>query len=148
MMEAPPKWQRASRSATYDVVGRKNPVHVSGKRAGRTAQITLLVWDEHSNELFDSLLDSGLPALIQAMPGYGIDGNLYVSVGDSEVESLTGTANEPGWRWTLPVTEIDRPAGGLQGSAGLTWQSVTDAYETWEDLFDAHDTWAQVLTEG
>lgn len=148
MMEAPPKWQRASRSSTYAIVGRRNPVHVSGKRAGRTAQITLLVWDGHSNELFDSLLDSGLPALIQAMPGYGIDGNLYISVGDSEVESLTGTANEPGWRWTLPVTEIDRPAGGLQGSAGLTWQSITDAYETWEELFNAHDTWAQVLTEG
>ncbi|NED36684.1 hypothetical protein [Streptomyces sp. SID8499] len=148
MMEAPPKWQRSSRSTTYDVVGRKNPVHVTGKRAGRTAQITLLAWDEPSNELFNSLLDSGLPALIQAMPGYGIDGNLYVSVGDSDVESITGAANEPGWRWTLPVTEIDRPSGGLQGSALLTWQSVTDAYETWEDLFDAHESWAEVLTEG
>ena len=148
MMEAPPKWQRANRSATYEIVGRKNPVHVSSTRAGRTAQITLLVWDEPSNELFNALLDSGLPALIQAMPGYGIDGNLYVSIGDAEVESVTGAANEPGWRWTLPITEIDRPVGGLQGSSGLTWQHINDEYETWEALFDTHDTWAQVLTEG
>lgn len=148
MMEAPPTWQRVSRSSTYEIVGRKNPVHVSSLRAGRTSEITILVWDEPSNELFNQLLDSGLPALIQAMPGYGIDGNLYISIGDSEVESVTGAANEPGWRWTLPITEIDRPVGGLQGSSGRTWQDVADDYESWEDVFDAYDAWSNVLTEG
>ncbi|WP_328546787.1 hypothetical protein [Streptomyces platensis] len=150
MMEAPLKWSRAARSARYDVVGRKNPVHISGTRAGRTSSITVLIWDPEGNALFDSLLDAGTPALIQAMPGYGIDGNLYVSVGDVDVEPLSPDAREDGWRWTLAITEVDRPGGGLQGSALSTWQDILDssAYPTWEDLFNAHETWTSVLTEG
>ncbi|MEU3686981.1 hypothetical protein [Streptomyces narbonensis] len=148
LMEAPLKWSRAARSARYDVVGRKNPIHKSDVRGGRTAGLTILVWDPSSNALFDSLLDSGLPVLIQAMPGYGIEGNLYLAVGDSDVEQLSPDARVPGWRWSLAVTEVDRPEGGLQGSALTTWQSIYDGYATWEDLFDAHETWVTVLTKG
>jgi hypothetical protein len=150
MMEAPLKWSRAARSTRYDIVGRKNPVHVTGTRSGRTSSITVLVWDPESNELFDSLLDAGTPALVQAMPGYGIDGNLYVSVGDVDVEPLDPDARVPGWRWTLAITEVDRPDGGLQGSAGSTWQTILSDvdYPTWEDLFNAHSTWTTVLTKG
>lgn len=148
MMEAPPKWSRAARSARFDVVGRKNPIHQTGIRAGRTSSISVLVWDSAANELFDSLLDSGLPALIQAMPGYGLDGNLYLSIGDVDVEPLDPDAREEGWRWTLSVTEVDRPGGGLQGSAGITWQTIFSNYSTWEDVFNSHATWADVLTKG
>ncbi|MFE1763101.1 hypothetical protein ACFW81_02595 [Streptomyces angustmyceticus] len=150
MMEAPLKWSRAARSARYDVVGRKNPVHITGARAGRTSSITVLVWDPEGNALFDSLLDAGTAALIQAMPGYGLDGNLYVSIGDVDVEPLSPDAREDGWRWTLAITEVDRPDGGLQGSAANTWNDIliSSAYSTWEDLFNSHETWTDVLTEG
>ena len=150
MMEAPLKWSRAGRSARYDIVGRKNPIHKSQLRAGRTSSITVLIWDPEANALFDSLLDAGTPALVQAMPGYGIEGNLYVSIGDVDCEPLDPDARVPGWRWTLPITEVDRPDGGLQGSAASTWQAILDssAYPTWEDLFNAHDDWTSVLTEG
>lgn len=148
MMEAPLKWSRAARSARYDIVGRKNPMHVSSVRAGRESSITLLIWDQESNELFNSLLDAGLPALIQAMPGYGLDGNLYVSIGDTECEPLDPDAREPGWRWSLSITEIDRPGGGLQGSSGKTWQNIYDAYASWDALFDAWANWTDVLTKG
>lgn len=148
MVEAPLKWSRASRSATYGVVGRKNPIHVSGLRAGRTGSVSFLVWDASANELLNSLLDTGLPALIQAMPGYGVAGNLYLSIGDAEVEPLDPDAREPGWRWTLAVTEIDRPSGGLQGTAGATWQAEYTEYATWQELFDSNATWADVLTKG
>ncbi|MFF4952280.1 hypothetical protein [Streptomyces chattanoogensis] len=148
MVEAPPKWSRAARSSRYEVVGRKNPVHITGVRGGIEASVSFLVWDEVSNGLLNALLDSGLPALMQAMPGYGVSGNRYLSIGDIEVEPLSPDAREDGWRWTLQLAEIDRPSGGLQGSASLTWQSITDTYATWEDLFDADATWAEVLTEG
>ncbi|MFE9335278.1 hypothetical protein [Streptomyces sp. NPDC007063] len=147
MMEAPPAWSRAARSATYDVIGRRNPIQVSSERSGRKASVSVLVWDEAEHYTLDALLDSGLPALIQAMPGYGLPGNLYVSIGDATAESVTGEANTPGWRWAFEITEIDRPYGGLQGSALSTWQTVLDNYDTWEDVFDAFDTWADVLTE-
>ncbi|MCX4547277.1 hypothetical protein [Streptomyces sp. NBC_01500] len=150
MMESPLKWSRSARSSRYDIVGRKNPVHITGTRAGRTSSITVLVWDPEANALFDSLLDAGTPALVQAMPGYGIEGNLYVSIGDVDVEPLSPDAREDGWRWTLVVTEIDRPDGGLQGSALNTWQTVLDSslYPTWGALFNVHETWTSVLTEG
>lgn len=148
IMEEPPTWSRAARSARYDIVGRKNPVHVSGVRGGRSASLTVLVWDAADNALFDSLLDSGLPALVQAMPGYDIEGNLYLSIADVDVAHLSPDARTDGWRWTLAVTEIDRPAGGLQGSALSTWADIAETYDTWEDLFDAWPTWTQVLTGG
>lgn len=148
MMEAPLKWSRAARSQRYDVVGRKNPLHVTGARAGRESSITVLIWDPQANELFNSLLDSGTVALVQAMPGYGIDGNLYVSVGDVDSDPLDPDAREPGWRWSLSITEVDRPAGGLQGSAAKTWQNIADTYGTWDDLFDAWASWTDVLTKG
>ena len=147
MMEAPLKWSRASRSSRYDIVGRRNPIHQTGVRAGRESSLTVLVWDPADNALFDSLLDSGAPALVQAMPGYGVEGNLYVAIGDVDSEPLDPDAREPGWRWTLAVTEVDRPDGGLQGSAASTWADINTDYATWEDLF-ASDTWATVLLEG
>ncbi|MBA9050787.1 MULTISPECIES: hypothetical protein [Streptomyces] len=146
MVESPVTWQREARSNAYAVVGRRNPIVVTDTRPGRTATLTLLVWDEASNTTFDALLDTGLPALIQAMPGYGIDGNLYLSIGQVEVESVTGAANIPGWRWTLSVTEIDRPDGGLQGSSAGTWKTLNDTFSTWNDVFTAKDQWATVLT--
>ncbi|AUG87281.1 hypothetical protein HOS59_gp17 [Streptomyces phage Rowa] len=149
-MEAPLKWSRTARSARYDVVGRKNPVHVTSTRAGRQSSLTVLIWDPQANALFDSLLDAGTAALIQAMPGYGIDGNLYVSIGDVDCEPLDPDAREPGWRWTLAITEVDRPDGGLQGSASDTWEDIylNAAYTSWDDLFDTHSTWADVLLKG
>lgn len=148
MMEAPVKWSRASRSRRYDIVGRKNPLHVTVIRGGGSSSLPILIWDRDSNDLFDSLLDSGLPVLIQAMPGFGLDTNTYLAVGEAEVEPLSTDARDEGWRWTLEVTEINRPAGGLQGSALNTWQTTLDAFADWDALFDAHDTWADVLTKG
>lgn len=148
MVENPLAWARAARSVTYDIVGRRNPLSVSARRAGRTGSISLLVWDEATHDAFDALLDSGLPLLIQAMPGYGLAGNVYVRVGGVDVEPLSGDARADEWRWTLELAEIDRPKGGLQGSAGRTWQDVYDDFETWDAVYGAYETWADVLTGG
>lgn len=148
MMESPITWTRAARAAKYDIVGRKNPVSETDSRGGRQGAASLLIWDPAANDQFDALLDSGLPLLLQAMPGYGFSGNVYVSTGDSEAAPLSPNARDAGWRWTLPVTEIDRPVGGLQGSASITWQSIYDGYDTWQGVFDTHDTWTDVLIKG
>ncbi|WP_405560681.1 hypothetical protein [Streptomyces sp. NBC_01180] len=146
LMETPLEWSRAARSTEFDIVDRTNPVPISGVRGGNKGSLSILVWDAGTNTQFNELLSPGQPVLIQANPGYGINGNLYVSVGDSSAEQVSGSANEPGWRWTLAVTEIDRPTGGVQGSALATWQSILDNFDTWADVYDAFDTWADVLT--
>ncbi|MET9425646.1 hypothetical protein ABZY06_33920 [Streptomyces sp. NPDC006540] len=147
LMEAPLKWTRVARSAALSIVGRTNPIHVTGKRAGRTGSLSVLIWDASVHDMFNSLMDSGAALLLQAMPGYGLQGNLYLSVGDVEADPITGAANEPGWRWTMAVTEIDRPVGGIQGSALSTWNTILSdlGYADWGDVMDAHDTWADVL---
>ncbi|WP_326792042.1 hypothetical protein OHA79_09580 [Streptomyces sp. NBC_00841] len=145
LMESAIKWSRAARSTTLDIVGRTNPVSISSKRAGGTSSLSVLVWDTSAHEQLNALLDSGLPALIQAMPGYGVDGNLYLAVGDVDSDPVMDAANVPGWRWTLNVTKIDRPSGGVQGSALATWQTILDGYATWADVYEAFDTWADVL---
>ncbi|AKY02165.1 hypothetical protein AVV13_gp16 [Streptomyces phage SF1] len=146
MMETAIKWERAARKTSLTIVGRKNPVDITDVRGGRTGSLSILVWDESSHVLFDQLLDSGLPVLIQAMPGYGVAGNLFLSIGDVSAENVLGVANEPGWRWALAVSEIDRPDGGLQGSAGRTWQDVMDENADWAAVDAKFATWAGVLT--
>jgi hypothetical protein len=146
MMETAVKWDRAARSAALTIVGRRNPVQITDVRGGRTGSLSILIWDEPSQVLFDQLLDPGLPVLIQAMPGYGLPGNLYVSVGDSSTESVVNVASDEGWRWTLAVSEIDRPEGGLQGSAAGTWQDVMATNADWGAVDATFGNWAQVLT--
>src|SRR5690606_41318678 len=79
------------------------------------------------------------------MPGHGLPGNLYVHLGDASSEPLSGNAAVPGWRWSVSVRGLDRPSGGLAGSARYTWEDVMSAYETWTDVPDEHPTWLSVL---
>jgi hypothetical protein len=146
MMETAIKWERAARKTSLAIVGRKNPVDITDVRLGRTGTLSVLIWDEPSHVLFDQLLDPGLPVLIQAMPGYGLPGNLYLSVGDVSSESVVGVANDEGWRWTLAVNSVDRPEGGLQGSAAGTWQDVLGDYGTWSAVDASFPSWTEVLT--
>lgn len=137
-------WSRASRSAHHQIVGRRNPVVVSDIRPGRTGEIALFAWTFAESASLDALLDPELPLLIQAMPGKGLRGNTYVSV-DAVTESpLTDT--EDAWRWTWALTEVDRPLGGIQGTAGRTWQALLDDYGSWDEVWQAYPTWAAVLT--
>ena len=146
MIEAPITWERAGRSTKLDIIGRVNPIGITERRAGGTASLSLLVWEASANAQFDALLDNGLPVLIQAAPGYGVTGNLYLLVDDITNAPLGADARQPGWRWTLAVAQTDRPAGGLQGSALRTWQDVLDSNASWFDVFTYFPTWLEVLT--
>lgn len=148
--ESPLSWSRSARAAAYQVVGRTNPIVISDVRNGRSASATFLVFDTADHIQLDALMDSGLPVLFQAMPGLGADGSHYFSVGDVAIEPLSSSAAEPGWRWTVALTEVDRPSGGLQGSADRTWQDLLDQDPagTWLGLFNSNPTgtWADLLT--
>lgn len=144
MMESAPEWSRAARQTLTDIVGRSTPIAVFDVRSSRSGELSVFVWDRHSNDLLNKLLDSGAVALIQAAPEYALPPNLYVSIGDSKAEPLSADAKEPGWRWALPITEVDRPIGGIKGSASRTWDMVEDA-ASWFDVFNSYETWEEVL---
>ena len=116
-------------------------------RGGRTTTVSALVFDRKVHETLDKLLDSGSPALIQAMPGLGLSGNTYVTIGDVEAEYLSSDAREDGWRWIADITETDRPTGGIQGSATRTWTDVSTDFATWDDMFAAYSDWTGVLID-
>ena len=146
MMAEALSWKREARSVQYAVRGRRAPVVVSEVRASRTGTMYLHIWDRDANDAFDRLLDPGTPLLLQAAPGHGVNGNLYLSVGDVSVEPINWRASDPGWRWELDVTEIDRPEGGIQGSQGRTWQNVFDDHASWLEVFETYGTWEGVFT--
>ena len=146
MMAENLSWERAARSAVYPVVGRSSPVVISEVRSSKAGQIKIRVGrlDEHS--ALEALLSSGLPILLQVTPGYaGITGNLYLAVGDVQWEPESWSAAVPGWLWTLNVTEIDRPAGGIEGSADRTWQDVLGSHQTWREIEERYGSWTDVL---
>ena len=145
-MAAPISWDRKARAGVYQIVGSRYPVVETDVRGSREGALAVHVWDADRHAALDALLDSGLPVLVQAMPGHGIDGNLYLHVGDVSADPLSWNATVPGWRWTLSVVEVDRPTGGLEGSADRTWQIVRDSYDTWDDVASRYATWADVLT--
>ena len=147
MMADTPTWTRAGRGTLYPVVGRTDPVSRTARRASRVGQIRVYVWDTPTYAALDALLDDGLPLLVQAMPEYDLPPRFYVHVGDVRAESVTGSASTPGWVWTLDVTEIGRPTGGMQGSATRTWADVEAAYTTWDDVQSEYATWQAVLLD-
>ncbi|MFJ9408580.1 hypothetical protein [Streptomyces sp. NPDC101393] len=148
MMAENPSWSMAARSAAYAVVGRSAPVVVSETRGSRTGTLAVRLADWDTNDVARELMQSGLPLLMQAAPGHGMDGNVYFAIGDVSYEPENWNATVPGWLWTLDVTEIDRPVGGLQGSAGRTWQDVLDGFESWDEVFAAYGSWLDVQTGG
>lgn len=145
MMAAPPTWARAARQTLTDVVGRRNPIPVFDVRGTRTADFTVYAWTADEADQVDALLDPGSCLLVQAAPGYGLPGNLYVSVGDAQRDPISDDARDEGWTYSLSVTEVDRPVGGLRGTAGRTWQDILDNYATWYDVFQDYPDWQAVL---
>lgn len=148
MMAENPTWEMAGRAAHYQVIGRSAPVVISEVRSSRSGKMKIRIEDWEVNDAARRLLASGLPILVQAQPGHGIDGNLYLAVGNVTYAPEQWNATLPGWLWELDVTEIDRPVGGLQGSAGRTWQDVLDEFETWDEVFATYGTWLGVQTGG
>lgn len=144
--EAPLSWARQARSATYNIVGRVNPIQVTSTRAGRAGTLTALVWDAEDSETLNKVLDYGTPILLQAMPGNGLDGNVFAHVGDVAEDPVSWNSTVPFRRWSFPLIQIDRPSGGMQGSALRTWDDAIGDLETWSAFYDAYENWAEVLT--
>lgn len=147
LMLSAPAWERPAVHALHPIVGRSTPVALSAIRASKRGSITLMTTSLAQRDLLDTTLGMGQPMLLQAAPGHGgITGNLYIAVGDVGYAPDGDDGLSDAYLWELDVTEIDRPAGGLQGSAGRTWQTVEDDHETWVDVDSTYSTWSGVAT--
>jgi hypothetical protein len=143
------EWQpgtRASRSATFHVIGKRLPVARSFRRAGHAGSMVVRCDTFAQLNQLNDLLDDGYPLIIRAPadPEWGI-GTRYLSVGDVSEEMRVRTPTRPR-RWiSLPWVEVQRPAGLAQAGPGFSWQDVINTYATWQDLISANPDWASVI---
>ncbi|MFI7096427.1 hypothetical protein [Streptomyces lydicus] len=140
-----PDWQRSARQGAFAVRGRARPIVISDVRTSRTG--TLVVTTETTDEA-DALwwaLETGNTLLLQWPAGWGLT-DMYVSVGDVTEARISSYAGHSDRSWSIALTEVDRPIGGLVGSATRTWQDVKSGAATFADLASTSNTWLDVLT--
>lgn len=140
-----PTWSTPARQGVNSVRGRRLPVVISDVRGGRTGDLTVVTETTADREALDWVLASGSPLLLQWPPGWG-EADMYVSVGDVQAAPVVEYAEFHDRTWVLPLIEVDRPIGGVTGSADRTWQTVKDGGATWSDVLAGATTWLDVYT--
>lgn len=145
MVKTAPDWKRSIGQTEYRIRGRRNSVVLSDVRNGLEGDLVIWTRNDSERAALHWLLDSGNVILWQATPGMGVD-DMYVNVGEISEGRVTTVATEVWREWTLPLSQADMPtAGGVNGSAGRTWQDVLSENATWADLLDKYATWEDVF---
>lgn len=140
-----PTWSRAARQGVSQVRGRALPVVINDVRGGTTGDLTVVTETDADVDALWWVLDSGGPLLLQWPPGWG-QHDMYVSVGDVQATPVVDYAEFHDRKWTLPLTEVDRPIGGVTGSADRTWQTVANSGSTWAEVLAGATNWLDVYT--
>ncbi|MFF1684504.1 MULTISPECIES: hypothetical protein [unclassified Streptomyces] len=140
-----PDWQRSARQGVNQVRGRARPIVISDVRSSRTGSVTLVTHTEEERDALWWVLDSGRTLLLQWPPGWG-ERDVYVSIGEVTEAHVTELAEHSDRAWTLALTEVDRPFGGIVGSADRTWQTIAGSNATWLDALAGATTWLDVYT--
>lgn len=144
-VETLPDWSRAARQGVNQVRGRARPIVISDVRSSRVGSITLVTETDEEKEQLWWVLDTGNALLIQ-WPSSWHEPDMYVSVGDAGEAHLSPIAQYADREFTAPLTEIDRPVGGVVGSASRTWQDVLSGNADWLSVLNGAKSWLDVLT--
>ena len=125
------------------VVGRADPVVVSGTRQLHAASVSFETYDAATSAALRTLLSSGT-VLLQIAPGLGHD-NIYLVAGpisDRYGSEQIGST----WRYTdVSYVEVATPVDDGVLATGLTWQDVATSYATWQTLLDTGKTWGDLV---
>ncbi|WP_186783725.1 hypothetical protein [Streptomyces sp. CBG33] len=140
-----PEWQRDARQGVHYVKGRARPIVISDVRSSRTGSLGLVTRTTSERDALWWVLESGATLLIQWPPDWG-ESDVYVSVGDVTEGHITGLAEHHDRVWTLALTEVDRPIGGIVGSASRTWQTVADSGPDWATVLAGAGSWLDVYS--
>ncbi|WP_229868267.1 hypothetical protein [Streptomyces chryseus] len=140
-----PAWTRSARQGVNAVRGRARPIVISDVRTSRAGVMTLIT--ETAQELANMwwLLETGNTLLIQWPSGWG-EPDAYVQVGDVTEAHVSDYAGYTDRTWSVPLTEVDRPIGGITGSAVRTWQDVSDDHVDWLSVMQSANSWLDVYT--
>jgi hypothetical protein len=142
-----PTWATTARQGTSQVFGRALPVIISDVRSGKTGDLTVVTETDSDWQALSWVLETGNVLLLQWPPGWGEE-DIYVSVGNVQRAPLVDYAEFHDRTWTLPLTQVDRPIGGVTGSADRTWATVAGEGSTWAEALSGRSTWLDVYTGG
>ncbi|MET7429644.1 hypothetical protein ABZT16_11680 [Streptomyces flaveolus] len=139
MVKQAPDWQQPIEQNVLRPRGRQNAVVLSGVRSGREGSLTVWTQSDDEREALRFLLATGNVLLWQSAPGMG-ESDVYVAIGETAFPRITTYAPEQWREWTLPLTEVDRPTGGMAGSPTWTVRDVAIENTTALGLLDRYPT--------
>jgi hypothetical protein len=129
----------AAQRGVFYPMGRRAPVvQTDGQRKAAEWTLSIYTATAPAGQAVGELLDDASVLLVNipAGRGYGI-GAEYVSVGDVTERRVGRYPGEPARFWDLPLTVVDRPAGGTQAQRTLddllsyaTVTALSSAYPT------------------
>lgn len=134
--------ERPDRNATFDVVGRRDPVVITEVHGSRRTTITLLTENLDEGDALDQALSSGAPAFLHVPVTVPVP-SMYIAVGRYSWEILHPLTQDR--LWTVQVTEVAPPPLSVVG-VGTTWQTLLDQSPTWADVLNRYPTWADVAS--
>lgn len=140
-----PDWQRQARQGVYQVRGRVRPIVITDVRSSRTGSMVLTTETQDERDAIWFAVETGNTLLLQWPDGWGL-GDMYVQIGDVTEARLSTYAAHADREWTFTLTEVDRPIGGLVGSATRVWQNVLDDNTSWQAVYESASSWLDVLT--
>ncbi|MFJ4768463.1 hypothetical protein ACIP88_05000 [Streptomyces uncialis] len=140
-----PSWTRAARQGSNTVYGRSRPVVISDVRSSRTGSLAVTTASQEERDALWWVLDTGGTLLLQWPPGWA-QHDMYVAVGEVTEEHITALAEHHDRTWTIELTEVDRPIGGIVGSPDRTWETVLLAGSDWSEALEGAAYWIDVLT--
>ncbi|WP_406160992.1 hypothetical protein [Streptomyces canus] len=140
-----PDWTRSARQGVNAVRGRARPIVISDVRTSRAGTMTLVTETQDELDSMWWLLETGNTLLLQWPSEWG-ERDVYVQVGDVTEAHVAEYAAYRDRTWSVPLTEVDRPVGGITGSTDRTWQDVLDDRSDWLDVMANANSWLDVYT--
>ncbi|MEW1551365.1 hypothetical protein [Streptomyces tsukubensis] len=140
-----PDWTRTARQAVHQIRGRARPIVVTDVRADRTGTLTLTTETAADRDALWWVLEAGATLLVQ-WPAEWHEPDTYVQVADVTEAHIVATAQAADRTWTLPLTVVDRPAGGMTGSPLRTWEDVSTESVDWQAVVDTYGSWLDVYS--
>ncbi|MFD6364488.1 hypothetical protein ACFWFX_32295 [Streptomyces roseolus] len=140
-----PDWSRPARQGVHQISGRATPIVITDVRTSRTGTLTVTTATHDDITRLWWLLESGRTIFVQ-WPSHWGETDMYVQVGDVTAGHITRLADQADRTWPLPLVEVDRPIGGLIGSASRTWADVEAEATDWLDVLTTYASWLAVYS--
>ncbi|MFG2292053.1 hypothetical protein [Streptomyces sp. NPDC048603] len=145
VVQTMPDWTRSARQGVHRVTGRTTPIVISDIRTSREGTMTVVTATRDEVDRLWWLLETGGTLLVQ-WPDAWSERDVYVQVGDVTESHIVQWADYSDRAWSIPLTEVDRPIGGLVGSAARTWATVETEGGDWLEILTTYGSWLGVLS--